>query len=162
MTTLPGWGYAKKITINNTGGALSDFQLAFTINRSTGADSGFTVYVDTKCASDYDDIRFTKADGSTLLDLWIESSDSNTAKIWVEVDSIAGTGNTTIYLYYGNAGASAVSDGDDTFPFFDDFPGSSVDTGKWTTTSPSGTTVSGGYITVTGEMTIGVLLVRSQ
>jgi PKD repeat protein len=140
------WNYRKEITINNTGSALTDYQVMFTINRSSGSDSGTTVYLDGKCAEDYDDIRFTKADGSTLLDYWIESYDANTTEIWVKVDSIAGIGDTTLYLYYGNPSAVAVSDGDATFPFFDDFTGSSVDTDKWTVTgTPS---VSGGQLII--------------
>lgn len=152
---LVGWNYQKKITLNNTGAELTDYQVMFTVNRSAGTDTGFTVYVGTKCESDYDDIRFTKADGTTLLDYWIESADSNTALIWVEVDTIAASGNTTIYLYYGNSGASAVSNGDNTLLFFDDFTGTALDTSKWSATlipynSGTGTIViSGGQLTLT-------------
>ncbi|MCK9626936.1 MAG: DUF2341 domain-containing protein [Bacteroidales bacterium] len=128
---LSGWGYRKSHVINNTGDALSDYQMMYTINRSSGTDSGSTVYVDTKCNESYDDIRFTKSDGTTLLDYWIEESDTDSATIWVEVDSIAASGDTTIYLYYGNPAAESTSNGDDTFPFFDDFSGSSLDTDKW-------------------------------
>ena len=113
---LSGWQYRKSHVINNTGGALSDYQVKFTVHRSDGSDSGDDVYIGSSgCESDYDDIRFTKSDGTTLLDYWIEESDENSATIWVEVDTIAASGNTTIYLYYGNAGASAVSNGANTF-----------------------------------------------
>jgi hypothetical protein len=153
MAYLSGWKYRKKLTISNTGSALSDYQLLFTINRSSGSDSGFTVYLDTKCESDYDDIRFTTSDGTTLLDYWIESASSSTAKIWVEIDSIAASGNTAIYIHYGNSSASAVSNGDDTFPFFDDFNnGTTLDTAKWTDTG-SGTrtiTIANSIATLTG------------
>ena len=145
---LSGWQYRKSHVINNTGGALSDYQVNFTIHRSDGSDSGDDVYIGASgCEEDYDDIRFTKSDGSTLLDYWIEESDSSDATIWVEVDTIAASGDTTIYLYYGNAGASAYSNGDDTFDFFDDFDGSSVDTDKWTKVGSGATyTVSGGAL----------------
>lgn len=144
---LTGWAYSKQITINNTGSELTNYQLKFTINRSTGSDSGFTVYVGTNCESDYDDIRFTTSDGTTLCDYWIESSSTSTANIWVEVPTVTGTGNTTLYLYYGNSGATAVSNGDATFPFFDDFPGSSLDGDKWT--SSGSITVSDSIVTIT-------------
>ena len=36
------------------------------------------------------------------------------------------------YVYYKNASASSVSDGDDTFELFDDFDGVAIDTDKWT------------------------------
>jgi hypothetical protein len=83
------------------------------------------------CASDFDDIRFTKSDGTTVLDYWIESISGTTpnqvATIWIEFDSI-GTGDTTFYMYYGNSGAAAYSNGANTFTFFDHFDG---DASKW-------------------------------
>ena len=85
---MGAWDYRKEITVNNTGAELTNYQLKFTINRDTGADSGFTVYVDGKCESDYDDIRFTTGE-NTLCDYWIESASSSTATIWVEVPTIA-------------------------------------------------------------------------
>lgn len=150
------WNYRKEITVNNAGSALADYQIQFTVNRSSGSDSGSTVYLNGKCQDDYDDIRFTKADGTTPLDYWIESSTSTVATIWVEFDSLP-NGNTQAYLYYGNAGASAVSSGADTFPFFDDFPGSSLDAGKWT--GGTGVTVSGSVCTVAAtDSTIRTLI----
>jgi len=143
---LSGWSFRKQITISNTGAELTDYQISFIINRSAGVDSGNTVYVGTKCQDDYDDIRFTKADGITLLDYWIESSSAATATIWVEVDTVAGSGDTTLYLYYGNGSAAAVSDGDATFDFFDDFLGTAIDTDKWTIDDATGWSVSGGQL----------------
>lgn len=68
------------------------------------------------------DIRFTKVDGETLLDYWIEESDANDALVWVEIDSIPERPDgTSIYIYYGKADDTSVSSGVDTFPFFDDF-----------------------------------------
>lgn len=145
---MDDWAYRKQITLNNSGSDLTDYQLKFTVYRSSGTDSGFDVYVSDKCQDDYDDIRFTTSDGLTLCNYWIETSDSSTATIWVKVPSIP-AGNTTLYLYYGNPNATAISNGDNTFIFFDDFPGSSVDTSKWDIVAPSGcsVTISGGEAT---------------
>lgn len=117
---LSRFSYRKSITISRASGAVSNYQLKLTINRAAGADSGLTVYVNEDCASDYADIRFTTADGLTLLDYWIESSSSTTATIWVEFDSI-GTSDTTFYMYYGNPGVSTTSNGANTFILFEDF-----------------------------------------
>lgn len=125
------WDYRKSFTINNTGSNLTNYQIMFTVNRSSGTDSGTTVYLNGKCQDDYDDIRFVAADDTTLYDYWVESNTSTVATVWVEFSSLS-TGDTDCYLYYNNTGASAVSNGTTTFQFFDDFPGSSVDTGKWT------------------------------
>ena len=73
----------------------------------------------------FNDLRFTTSDGSTLCDYWIESFSGTTpnqvATVWIEVPSIAASPtNTTIYMYYGGTN-SAVSNGANTFLFFDDF-----------------------------------------
>lgn len=145
------WGYRKSFTVNNTGSELTDYQIMFTVNRSAGSDSGTTVYLDGKCAEDYDDIRFVAADDITLYSYWIENSNSTIASVWVNFTSLP-TGDTIAYLYYGNSGASAVSDGDATFPFFDHFDGDALDTDKWTV--DSGTPlVSGSVLNLSGSIT---------
>jgi hypothetical protein len=141
MVWLSGFGYKKTLTVNNnSGGVLTNYQIPITINRSAGSDSGNVVYVGTKCLETYADIRFCNADGITLLDYWIESSDANTAKVWIECDTLA-TGDNTLTFYYGKAGATSLSNGKATFPQFDDFNGVGVDSSLWSTNA--GTTVSG-------------------
>ena len=130
------WAYRKQFTLNNSGSDLTDYQLKFTVYRSSGSDSGFEVYVDTNCEEDYDDIRFTMANGA-ICPYWIESSDSSSATIWVKVPSIP-AGDTILYLYYGNPNATSVSNGDNTFVFFDDFNDNSLNTSKWTVVSGGG------------------------
>jgi len=128
------WEYRKEFTINNTGSNLTNYQMMFTVYRSSGSDSGFTTYLYNKCEEDYDDIRFVASDDTTVLDYWIESSSSTVASVWVELDSLP-TGDTDFYLYYNNSGASAVSNGDNTFIFFDDFEDNSFNTTKWDATN---------------------------
>jgi hypothetical protein len=76
--------------------------------------------------NDFSDLRFTKSDGSTLLDYWVESYTSGvTADVWVELDTIAQmttvNQNSTYYMYYGNAEAASASNGTNTFVKFEDF-----------------------------------------
>lgn len=149
--SMGAWDYRKEITVNNTGANLTNYQLMFTVNRSAGSDSGFTVYLDGKCESDYDDIRFTTGE-NTPCDYWIESNSSTVASIWVEVPSIVNStayGSNTMYLYYGNSAASAVSNGTNTFSFFDDFIGGSLDSTKWDTTGGGTISISDNEITLT-------------
>jgi hypothetical protein len=81
---------------------------------------------------DFDDIRFTRADGTTLVDAWAEVIITDTsATVWVEFPSTpANTVEQDYYMYYGNG--SAVSDWDDdaTFEVADDFEDGT--TNKWT------------------------------
>lgn len=112
---------------------------AITITGSAaGAQTNFQVQVavsyDSDMQTDFDDIRFTDSVGTTLIDHWLETkTNSSSATFWVEAPNIPASPSTvTIYLYYGNASVSSASNGDNTFLFFDDFEGSSLDfTNKW-------------------------------
>ncbi|MDD5472580.1 MAG: DUF2341 domain-containing protein [Candidatus Methanoperedens sp.] len=143
------WQYQRDITISNTGGVLSDYQVLVSLtsgNFPTNAQNNGT------------DIRFTDVSGAEL-SYWIESWDysSRTAKIWVKVTSIA-SGSTTIRMYYGNPSATTMSNGDGTFVFFDDFSGA-VLSSKWTNSvSPEGrgsVTVSNGMLNLIANPTPG-------
>jgi len=123
MGWLNGWNYRKSVTLSRASGAVTDYQMKLLVGESSGA-SGEDVDCGGLCQTDFDDLRFTTADGETLLDYWIESKSGTTpnqlATVWIEFDSI-GTSATTFYMYYGNASASAASNGDNTFIAFDDF-----------------------------------------
>ena len=126
FTAYDSWNYRQKITITeNSGSSLTDYQVKLTIDTASLISAG-------KMQSDGSDIRFTNSSG-TELDYWIESGiNTSSTVIWVKVDSIPASSSTDIYMFYGNSSASAVSSGDNTFEFFDDFEGTSLDTSKWT------------------------------
>ncbi len=108
------WQYYKEITISNSGGALSDYQVLVQLSSSN---------FPTNARSDGADVRFTDASGGIELSYWIESWDysGRSAKIWVKVPSIPAGEITTIHMYNGNPSAGSASSGDATFEFFDDF-----------------------------------------
>jgi len=108
----PAWGCRKPITVTESSGAtLTDYQVEINIGYATAM------------RPDFGDLRFTNA-SNLPLDYWLESKvDSASATVWVKVDSIAASADTTIYMYYDNSTASDASDGDATFEFFDDFSG---------------------------------------
>lgn len=140
VTPSVSTGYAWKKSFTVTGsacGAQTNYQMKFTVHYGAGADSGTTVYLDSKCQTDFDDLRFTSTDGVTVLDSWLESkTDSNVAYVWVELDTIPVTpGTQTFYLFYGKPAAVAAWNGPGTFVVFDDFErGTNGDTvgGSWT------------------------------
>ena len=108
------WSYYDIIAIKeNSGETLTDYQVLLELS---GGD------FPTEAQTDGDDIRFIDASDAEL-SYWIEEFDypGNHAKIWVKVPSIPASGETKLKMYYGNPSASAVSDGDNTFEFFDDF-----------------------------------------
>ncbi len=91
-----GWAYRQPVTITNTGSALTDYQVAITL------DSGFNF---ANANSDGSDLRVTDSDGVTSLSFWIERWSTGDALLWVKVPSVA-VGDSTLYLYYGNAAAT--------------------------------------------------------
>ena len=111
---LPGFDYRMPIPINNTGDNLTDYQYNFTVNTATLVSAG-------KMNSDGSDCRITNAT-DFLQEFWNETAfnDSST-KIWVNASSLGNISNTTHYMYYGNSGASSVSNGTTTFITYDDF-----------------------------------------
>ena len=131
MAWADGWSYRKSITLSRASGAVTNYQMKILIGESSGA-TGEDVDCGGLCLSSFNDLRFTTADGLTLLDYWIESLTGTTpnqlATVWVEMPAI-GTDATQFYMYYGNSSAAAYSNGVNTFLFFDHFDG---DLSKWT------------------------------
>jgi hypothetical protein len=103
------------------------------VGESSGSGTN-DVHCNGHCLPNFNDLRFSNSDGTTLLDYWIESISGATpnqvATVWVEFDSI-GTEATTFYMYYGKPDAPAYSNGDNTFIFFDHFDGTFPGS-KWT------------------------------
>lgn len=125
----PTWTRRYPIVIYNTGSVLTDYQIKVEL-----------VY-DTDMDLDFDDIRFTDSDGTTLLSHWREIYTPSTSAIfWVKVPSIPEAATTTIYMYYGNPAAADTSEGDATFLFFDDFEDGIIDNPAVGWTSAGGCT----------------------
>ncbi|MDI6809633.1 MAG: DUF2341 domain-containing protein [Candidatus Eisenbacteria bacterium] len=113
---LPGgWDYRRGITITDSDTVLTDYQVKVVL--TCAQDSIFAL-----AKENGEDVRFTDADGLTLLNHWIEIWDKpeEYAVIWVKVQSIPVEG-ITIYLYFGNPEADSASNGNATFEFFEDF-----------------------------------------
>jgi len=134
---LQGWTYRKAVTLSRASGAVTNYQMRLLVGETSEA-SGENVDCNGHVQADFDDLRFTTSDKTTLLDYWIESITGTTpnqlATVWIKFDSI-GTSATTFYMYYGNAGAGPASNGFNTFIVFDDFErGNNGDAvgGSWT------------------------------
>lgn len=122
------WNYRKSLAVNGTAsGAQTNYVMQVIVNYGSGTDSGKNVYCNSHCKTDFGDVRFTTSDETTLLDYFMEEkTNSSKASFWVEIASIpASPSSTTIYMYYGNSGASTTSDGEATFLEFEGFEGTS-------------------------------------
>ena len=125
---LSRWRYKRSHSITSAT-SLTDYQVKIRVYRTEGTSTGDTVYLGSKCLANYGDIRFVASDGTTELSYWMEVNAGTYADFWVKVPSI--TTDSSIWIYYGNESAVSESDGNNTFVFFDDFNGTSLDTTKW-------------------------------
>jgi hypothetical protein len=125
------WQYRKSHVVQSASGAGTNYQVRLIVHQGSGTDTGHDVYLSDHCEDDFGDIRFTGSDGTTELDYWLESYTSgDEATFWIEVADDLSSSNATVYIYYGNSGASTTSDGANTFPdLFTDFPGDSLPSG---------------------------------
>lgn len=123
------WRFKRAIIIENTGeevaNAVVEIQLeANNFDYSNARPHG-------------EDIRFAadknlKGDG---LCYWIEQwNDSGASKIWLKIPRLKANKKLKLNMFYGNSNAKAVSDGNTTFLFFDDFKSGDF-TKKWTNVS---------------------------
>lgn len=153
-SSIPATGYAFEKSVEIIGspdGALSDYQVMFTVHRGNGTDSGHDTYLNGNSQSWPNDIRFAGTDGKDH-PYWIESYDANTAIIWVKVDHIpASPALTNISIVFGKAHDISASDGSSTFPYFDDFSGASLDTATRWKSQPMSASVKNGMLTVIGD-----------
>lgn len=92
--------YRQKITIGNTGSADTSKRVKFDVDTAALVTAGT---IQTDC----DDVRFTDINGKSLkfyFDSGTGACNTNSSDFWVLVETI-NTGNTILYMYYGNASA---------------------------------------------------------
>ena len=149
------WAYRKSHLITGSSGAGTNYQVRVIVHKASGIDAGANVYLGTNILDDFADVRFTASNGTTLLDYWLETgslTSGTQAAFWVEVAADLGS-NQTIYIYYGNSGATTTSNGANTFTLFDDFTLASLDASKWTRRGGGAPTFAGGLMTVSANST---------
>ncbi|MCW4000976.1 MAG: DUF2341 domain-containing protein [Candidatus Bathyarchaeota archaeon] len=150
---MDGWNYRKIHQIQGSTGAGTDYQIQVTAHYTSGSDLGSDVYLNGKCQTNFGDVRFTGGDGLTPLSYWLESkTDGENAVFWVKVNANLDS-NQTIYIYYGNQTVSSASSLEATFPFGDDFSGSSLDKSKWHSFGYGSITVADGKCTLESAAT---------
>lgn len=140
-----GWPYRRTITVTNNSTPESDVVIRVTLDTQTLISSG-------KMKADCSDIRFTDQSDEIFLPYWIGinrqgQSTCNTAQttIWVKIPYLP-SGANTIYMYYGNENADAVSDPKNVFVYFDNIESYTVGQSP-----PSGWTTLGSGILQVGN-----------
>jgi hypothetical protein len=122
-------GYYRAVSItNSTGITLTNYQVKLVLTTAILGNP----YSNIK--PDGSDIRFVLSDKAAELSYWIESFNNiGISHIWIKIPSLS-SGNSVIYMHYGNPLAVSASNGDATFEFFDDFEGPSgkeINNKKW-------------------------------
>ncbi|MCR9143968.1 MAG: DUF2341 domain-containing protein [bacterium] len=105
VTEQEGWPYRIPVTVDNSAGAnaLNEFQVAIQINTLGPISEG-------KMQLDGRDLLVTDSDAITQVPFWIEGPmNSVQTKLWVRLPAIAANTRKTIYVFYGNAQATALS-----------------------------------------------------
>jgi hypothetical protein len=147
---LPGWKFTMPVAVNNnTFASLKDYQVKVTLNTAIPIAAS-------KMTSTGDDIRFVDANSCKLLQYWIESGmNSANTVIWIKLPVLGASSTRNITMYYGNATAAPMSNGDSTFIIFDDFNGTKLNTEKWqtvTTSTNAALTVSNGKLNCSTDL----------
>lgn len=98
-------GYSKRVLIPATyASAITNRQVALAIIKGSGSNAAGSIYLNNNALNWPYDIRFTKADGVTLLDYHRMEYDTVDGIWWIELDSV--NGDTDFYLYYGKSDAT--------------------------------------------------------
>jgi len=149
--------YIAMTLTGSSAGAVTNYQIPITVYRTTGTNSGRSVYLGTAIYSDYSNLYFLASNQVTQLPFYIESSTvtATSAVIWVSVPSIPASPSTVkVYLYWYLSGTYTSSqNGTSTFLLFDEFTGaasSAPNSSIWTLNVKG----SGGTGTLTGSGTI--------
>jgi PKD repeat protein len=143
-----------RVFVNGTSTPLTDYQVKLVLHNVTGDNAAENIYLPGIVQPNYNDVRFAMSDG-TQLNYWMEKpTGTNYATFWVKIPSIPqGTENSVaVDIYYGNSTIGSAANGDATFPLFDDFDGTSLNTSKWTVTSGTAV-VNNSQLTLSGSAT---------
>ena len=113
----PGWNHHRMFVIDNTANpsALTNYPVKIDINTAAPITAA-------EMNADGSDIRVTgQCDFTDQLDFWFDNINTTSTSIWVNVPSIAANSTDTVYVHYGNTGATSASNGSGVFTSFDDF-----------------------------------------
>jgi len=164
------WNYRQMINISTSSGTTpTGYQINVVLNSSlVGANFNWS----RTC----NDLRFVNKNDNTLLNYFVKSCSSinQNASIWIKIPQLISTSVDNIYMYYGNPVAISLSNGGNTYDFYDDFESNlskwtkhknganiiisngSVKIGGGTTSSPYGHGVLGSNATYT-NFTDGII-----
>jgi PKD repeat protein len=140
------------VTVNGSTANQTNYQVMFTLWNTTGTSTGANAYLGNTTRYNWSDFRFTTTN-NTDCDYWIENMTPTNVSLWVEIPTIPTTG-TVLNLFYSNSSIGYnLSNGTNTFPFFDHFDnGTTLNTNKWYVQNTP--TISSSIITCSGTSAV--------
>lgn len=105
---LDDYTYRKSHVIENATGAGTNYPVQITVNLSSGADSGNTVYLNDTLNPF---VTFTDNDGTTELDKWLESSNVTETPLTLNTSGICQAPDGTLYAAQGKSIYKSSDDG---------------------------------------------------
>ncbi len=105
------WDARKRISVSN-------------VDTNTYTDAAVQLFVDydSDMQADFDDLRFTDSDGTTLIPHWFGSTtNSVVSEVWVKIPSLPAESTSVVYMYYNKPTATSTSSSTDVFVVADDF-----------------------------------------
>jgi len=132
---LSGFSTRRQVYIKGSkAGEVFNYQMLIKVGESEKPAVPCDIKLNAGIISDFADIRFTQADGETLIPHYLEEvtgkAPDRIAYFWIRMPEIPKDG-LPIYMYYGKAAALDLSDADKVFDFFDDFNGTVLNPKKW-------------------------------
>lgn len=140
---LSGFLYRKPFKIaGSSAGTLYNYQVLVRVGESSQSSSA-DISCGGRILADFNDVRFTLADGETLAPYALigltGKKPARTATYFVRIPQVPKDG-VVVFIYYGNPVAQSLSSPKDTFDFYEDFTAlnGSLDPAKWSVTLGTG------------------------
>ncbi|MEI7751876.1 MAG: DUF2341 domain-containing protein [Candidatus Omnitrophota bacterium] len=132
---LSGFKARKEIFLNGAvTGDLFQYQIPVKVGESKKSTDTCDLKLDGGILSEFKDVRFTLADGETVLPHFLESvsgaAPDRVATFWIKVPEIPKDG-LFLYMYFNRPNAEDISNGEKVFDLFEDFSGATLDPEKW-------------------------------
>lgn len=135
-----GWLYRAPVTIVNPNASpITAFEIKDTINTQVLISAG-------KMKNDGSDLRFSDSLCNNIPYFIERSINTDSTIIWIRMPLVAANSSRTIYMYYGNPSATAVSNPQSVFKFYEGFDGNTLQQFTADNCGSGTNTVSGGNL----------------
>jgi len=115
--------FRKNVTVESAIRNENHYAYRIVIHKSSGSDNDRDIYLNGFCQDDFDDIRFIDNDDITELNYTrYKYISGNRAEFYVRL-SLTTTSSYLFYIYWGLAGISTTSNGENTFTYWEGFEG---------------------------------------